>query len=75
MKYDETKSHLIDEICELCENLDTDTLANIMDIAKRKQPISLNTYLKKEFGEYSEETLKELALEIKITKPSNCNKR
>ena len=67
MKYSETKTHLIDEICELCQNLDTDTLANIMDIAKRKQPISLDAYLKEEFDGYSEETLRELALEIKIT--------
>ena len=67
MKYNETKTHLIDEIYELCQNLDTDTLEGIMDIAKRKQPISLNTYLKEEFSEYSEETLKELSLEIRIT--------
>ena len=66
MKYSETKTHLIDEICELCQNLDTDTLADIMNIAKNEQPISLNTYLKKEFPGYSEEILKELRLEIKI---------
>lgn len=66
MKYNETKTHLIDEICELCQNLDTDTLANIMNIAKKEQPISLDTYLEKEFPGYSEETLRELKVEIKI---------
>lgn len=65
MKYIETKSHLIDEICELCQNLDTDTLASIMEMIMQKQPIHLDDYLAKEFSEYHEEIRKELSHEIR----------
>lgn len=65
MKYNETKTHLIDEICELCKNLDTDTLAGIMEMAKEEQPICLNTYLSVEFSEYPKEIREELSHEIR----------
>lgn len=65
MRYNETKSHLIDEICELCEKLDTSTLAKIMEMAKSEQPIYLDDYIAKEFSEYHEEIRKELSHEIR----------
>lgn len=65
MRYNETKTHLIDEICELCEKLDTSTLAKIMEIARSEQPIYLDDYIAKEFSEYHEEIRKELNHEIR----------
>lgn len=65
MKYGETKSHLIDEICELCTNLDTSTLADIMNLVQKKQPIDINEYIKSEFIEYPKEVRDELEHEVR----------
>ena len=65
MKYNETKTHLINKICELCQNLDANTLESIMEIAKEEQPIYLNTYISTEFSEYPKEIREELNHEIR----------
>lgn len=51
MNYDETKSHLIDEICEQCEKIKSnDSLGDILKYIESKKPITLKEYIKTELS-------------------------
>ena len=49
MNYNETKSHLIDEICEQCEKIKSnDSLGDILKYVESKKPMTLREYIEKE---------------------------
>lgn len=52
MNYNETKSHLIDEICEQCEKIKSnDSLGDILKYVESKKPMTLREYIEKELKE------------------------
>lgn len=51
MNYNETKSHLIDEICEQCEKIKSnDSLGDILKYIESKKPVTLREYIETELG-------------------------